>query len=116
MRITNVQSPAGGLFSLYDLRIFGSGLGTPPPEVKNIAVERNPKDPRKARVSWPAVANADFYIVRYGIAPDRLFGNYQVYKAADVDINALNVGTAYCFTVDSVNDTAVTKGRHVVRK
>ena len=92
VRITNVQSPSRGLFSLYDFRIFGSGLGSPPPEIRTFTVDRNPADPRKARVSWSPVTNTDFYIVRYGIAPDRLFNSYQVYRAADVTINSLNTG------------------------
>ena len=116
VRITNVQSPAGGYFSLYDLRIFGSGQGLPPPEIKNFSVTRNAGDPRKARVSWSAVTNADFYIVRYGIAPDRLFGNYQVYQTNGVAVNSLNAGTDYYFTVDSVNDTAVTRGTETIRR
>lgn len=113
LRLTNVAMPAGGKFSVSGLRAFGSGQGTPPPEVKTFNVKRDPRDPRHATVSWPAPINTDFVIVRYGIAPDRLFTSYQVYGATSVDLRALNVGTSYFFAVDAVNDTAVTRGIQV---
>lgn len=113
LRVTNVAMPAGGRFSLFGLRAFGSGLGTPPPEVREFTVERDAADGRHARVAWAPVPQADFYIVRYGIAADKLFGNYQVYRENSVDIRALNVGTEYFFTVDAVNDTGVTRGTRV---
>jgi xylan 1,4-beta-xylosidase len=110
VRITNVHSPAGSVFSLYDLRIFGSGLGKLPSLVTGLTVKRDPADPRRVSLSWHTTPDSDFYIVRYGIAPDQLFSNYQVYKSNSVDINSLNVGVKYYFTVDAVNDTGVTQG------
>lgn len=110
VRVTNVHTPAGGKFSFFDLRVFGSGMSAPPGEVKDIKVTREANNPRMAHVSWTAASNAEFYIVRYGLAPDRLFGNYQVYGATSIDIPSLNVGTNYYFTVDAVNDTQITKG------
>lgn len=115
LRLTNSHMAAGGRFSLYDLRVFGSGLGTPPPEVKAFEVIRDATDPRRAKVTWPRDENTDFYIVRYGTTPDRLFGSYQVYRANSVEINALNVGVNYYFTVDAVNDTGVTRGHAILR-
>jgi xylan 1,4-beta-xylosidase len=116
LRITNVHYPAKGSFSLSGFRVFGSALGKLPAAVKNISVARNPADQRCVHVSWQAKTDADFYIVRYGIKPDRLFSNYQVYHADNIDINALNVGTAYYFTVDAVNATGITKGRNPLNK
>jgi hypothetical protein len=110
VRITNVHMPAGAFFSLSDLRIFGSGLKTSPPRVTTFSVHRDPADQRHAQVQWQPVPGADFYIVRYGLAPDRLFGNYQVYKTNTLDIRSLNVGTTYYFTIDAVNGTGITSG------
>jgi hypothetical protein len=110
VRITNIHSPVGSVFSLYDFRIFGSGLGKLPSKVVGLTAKRNLADPRHVSLSWSAEANTDFYIVRYGIAPDRLFSNYQVYKSNSVSINSLNVGVKYYFTVDAVNDTGITRG------
>jgi hypothetical protein len=110
IRITNVHSPAESVFSLYDLRIFGSGLGKLPLKVSGLTARRDPSDPRHASLSWAATPNTDFYIVRYGIAPDRLFSSFQVYKSNTMNINSLNAGVNYYFTVDAVNDTGITPG------
>lgn len=115
-RLVNVYTPPGcGLFSVSGLRLFGSGLGEAPARVSDITVERSAEDRRGVKVSWAPVANADFYIIRYGIAPDRLFENQQVYEATHLEWYSLNAGTPYYFTVDAVNDTSVTKGTQIVR-
>jgi xylan 1,4-beta-xylosidase len=115
VRIINYHSPANGLFSVYDLRVFGSALGKLPQQVKAVNIKRNTSDQRRVHLEWNAVPNTDFYIVRYGIAPDRLFGNYQVYHGSALDINALNVGTGYYFTVDAVNATGIAKGKQPLK-
>ena len=71
---------------------------------------RDSSDPREAHVSWEPVKGAGFYIVRYGIARDRLFNNYHVYQGSSLDINSLNLGTSYYFTVDALNENGNTKG------
>jgi xylan 1,4-beta-xylosidase len=110
VRITNAHSPAKGLFSISDFRVFGSGMGTLPSQVNNLSVKRD-ADQRRAKISWAATPNTEFYIVRYGIKSDRLFGNYQVYNANSLDVNSLNAGVKYYFTVDAVNSTGITKGK-----
>ena len=111
VRIKNVHEPANGLFSLYDLRVFGSAPGKLPRQVKKLRVKRNDADQRQVHLKWKSSTRAEFYIVRYGIVPDKLFSNYQVYHATELDINALNVGTGYYFTVDAVNGAGITKGK-----
>jgi hypothetical protein len=113
VRITNVRSPNGAKFSLSGLRVFGEGNGPRPERVTGVAAVRSAKEPadgRVAEVSWKPAAHADFYIVRYGIAKDRLFGSYQVYGATAKEIRSLNTGVKYYFTVDAVNAAGVTKG------
>lgn len=107
LRLVNVHCPAQACFSVSGFRIFGSGLGHAPERVKTLTVQRNPNDGRKAVVSWSPAAGADFYIVRYGVARDRLYNNYQIYNATETQINSLNSGGAYYFTVDAVNDSGV---------
>jgi xylan 1,4-beta-xylosidase len=115
VRLVNIHCPAGADLSVSGFRIFGNGLGKSSGAVKNIAVQRNPNDGRKALVSWSPGARAEFYIVRYGIAPDRLFGNYQIYNATSAQINSLNDGVTYYFTVDAVNDSGVTQTKSVTK-
>src|SRR5208282_6378826 len=100
--------------SVSGFRIFGNGLGNAPTEVKGLEAVRDSTDPRQVHVSWKPVQGADFYIIRYGIARDRLFNNYQVYKSNHFDINSLNVGTSYYLTVDSVNDCGNSRGVEVL--
>lgn len=109
VRIVNGHSPAHSRFSLYDLRIFGSALGAPPAAITNIHIHRDPADRRHATITWSPVRGADFYIVRYGLSGNRLFGNYQVYDATSLDIHSLNVDPKYVFTVDAVNGSGITK-------
>ena len=110
VRITNTHTPAGGKFSVSGLRVFGHGLSAPPARVEQVKATRDAADARRAKVEWPAATGADFYVVRYGIAADKLFGSYQVYKATQLDIHSLNRGTPYWFTVDAVNENGITPG------
>ena len=49
--------------------------------------------------------------MRYGIKPDRLFSNYQIYKGTELDLHALNADTpAYYVTVDAVNASGIAPG------
>jgi hypothetical protein len=70
----------------------------------------NPNEPGLLRISWKGRPTADFYIVRYGIKPNRLTLNYQVYDGESVSIPGLNIRSEYFFTVDAVNDTGIAPG------
>jgi hypothetical protein len=110
VRVTNLHTPAGARFSMSGLRIFGNALASNPKVVPGITALRNPDDGRSVHVSWQASPGAEFYIVRYGVKPDRLYSNYQVYDATSLDINALNTGVSYFLTVDAVNASGITPG------
>jgi hypothetical protein len=110
VRLTNVHCPAGSKLSISGFRVFGNGLGAAPAQVGSVKAIRSSTDTRVATVSWTPVKNADFYIVRYGIAPDKLFSNYQIYSGNEMTLNALNAGVSYWLTVDAVNDSGVTRG------
>ncbi|MFC0518356.1 family 43 glycosylhydrolase [Mucilaginibacter angelicae] len=116
IRITNVYSPANSLFSLSDLRVFGIAPGIKPALVKHILVARNITDRRSVHLEWDAAKGAEFYIVRYGIAPNKLYSSYQVYKNTGLDINSLNTDVDYYFTVDAVNATGITFGKAPLKK
>ncbi|HEX4265133.1 MAG TPA: family 43 glycosylhydrolase [Verrucomicrobiae bacterium] len=113
VRVVNEHTPGGGLFSISGLRVFGNGLGHAPASVNPVEPVRDPLDPRQVHISWQPAADADFYIIRCGLAPDRLFNNYQVYDATHFDINNLNAGTAYYLSIDAVNDSGIAKATKV---
>jgi xylan 1,4-beta-xylosidase len=117
VRIVNVHSPDGAPFTVSSLLISGNNPDAPPALVHGVAVHRDPDDPRRATITWQPSDNADGYIVRYGIAPDRLFHNFQVYCVYGeerLEINCLNAGVDYWFTVDAFNESGVTKGQEAI--
>ncbi len=113
-RLTNAHVPAGAKFSVSGLRLFGSGLGPPPDVATGLRVERDPTDGRQAVISWDPVPAAQGYVVRYGLAKDSLFANYQVYGTSTLHIHSLDIGTPYFFAVDTLNDCGVTRGTATV--
>ncbi|KAF9774918.1 hypothetical protein IL306_007028 [Fusarium sp. DS 682] len=111
VKITNSVTPNNAKFSLFDLRVFGNANIALPGQVKSGTATRNSKDGRQVSISWPAVSDADFYVVRLGIRSDMMNQNFQIYDGATTaSINTLNVGQSYVFTVDAVNEAGITKG------
>ncbi|HXS69662.1 MAG TPA: family 43 glycosylhydrolase [Candidatus Polarisedimenticolia bacterium] len=113
-RVVNMHMPGGGLFSISGFRLFGSGLGPAPEVVKEVKAMRDVSDSRRMHVSWKGSKDTDFYIIRYGVRPDRLWNNYQVYNTTHFDINSLNIGVSYYLAVDAVNDSGDTQGTDVI--
>ena len=117
VRIVNKgESPAGSRFALNGLRIFGEGGGRAPAAVDmdKVVADRRAKNNRSAGVSWPKAEGAQGYVVRYGIAPDRLHTHYQVFGEESVVVNTLCRGVDYYMTVDSFNESGVTPGTKTV--
>ena len=110
VRVTNLHTPAGACFSLSGLRIFGHAPGAKPGAVRQVTAQRKTGDGRRAHLSWTASPGAEFYIVRYGVKPDRLCSNYQVYHTTNLDLTALNTGAPYFVTVDAVNASGLAPG------
>ena len=111
LRLVNMQTPGGGKFAIRDFRIFGKGGGRPPAAVANVSVMRNRLDRRRATVSWSTVPRSEGYIIRYGVRPDALNNQYEVRDVSMLNINSLNVGTSYFFSVEAFNDNGITPGR-----
>lgn len=115
IKIENVKVP-DGKFSVYDLRIFGLRKGNSPKPVMDFTVERNESDTRKALVQWPEDTDATGYIVNYGIDPGKLYTSIMVYDAGSLAVNSLNKGVTYYFSIDSFNESGITKGTKVLEK
>lgn len=125
VRLTGLHQPGGAVLSVSGLRVFGLGpLGGSAPEAvaaPSVHVERDAADPRHVTVSWGPAANAEFYVVRYGVsaggdAPVPLTHSYQVYGDTAVEIRALVTGVEYAFAVDAVNSNGVTVGTQQTAK
>jgi xylan 1,4-beta-xylosidase len=101
VKLTNVLTPGNGKFCVRDLRLFGNPAQASRVKVTDPTVMRDPSDGRNAVVIWDPLPDADGYIIRYGIALDKLYNNYMVYDADSIAIHSLNKGVEYYFEVES---------------
>jgi len=109
LKIENVRVP-DGKFSVYDLRVFGLKKGEPPAQVTDFAVERDAADTRRATVRWTGDNSATGYIVNFGTDPGKLYSSYMVYDADSVRLTGLNRDAAYYYSIDSFNESGITRG------
>ena len=113
VRVTNVHTPGGGTFAISDLRVFGNAPGRAPVLAQSFHTERDPDDDRNAYLTWDSVPGAEGYVIRYGIAPDKLYNNYEVYGRTDYEVRSLNRGVDYYFVLDAFNRSGYTPGHGV---
>ncbi len=116
IRITNVHMPGGGPFSIRDLRIFGSGQSQAPAKAPPFEAHRDSSDARNAVVRWEMLRDAEGYVVRYGIAPDKLYQNLEIRGMKEVTLHDLNAESKYYFAVDAFNDSGRTAGAPIAAR
>lgn len=109
IRVTFHHVAGKGFAAVSGLRVFGTDGKAKPAAVRNVSAIRPEEDTRNCRLSWDKAEGAEGYIVRYGIAPDKLYNQYQVYDE-QVEIRTLTKGISYYFRVDSFNTGGVTPG------
>lgn len=114
VRVTNAHAPAGSCFSLSDLRMFGKAPGAKPQFVQGLSARRDSTDRRSVTLNWAPSEKADFYIIRYGIAPNKLYSSYPVYSAENIKINSLNASSKYYFSIDAINECGISKGKQII--
>jgi xylan 1,4-beta-xylosidase len=113
IKLTCMHVP-GGFFAVSDLRVFGSGNGPKPPEVKGFNAERDNTDRRAVKLIWDKINNATGYIIRYGIAKDKLYQNYMVYSDNELLIRSLGAITSYFFTIEAFNENGMGKSGKII--
>jgi hypothetical protein len=116
LRITNVHTPGGAMFSIRDLRAFGSALGAAPSKAPQFTAVRDSTDGRNATVRWEALPDAQGYVVRYGVAANKLYHNLELRGQKEIVLHDLNMDTPYFFTVDAFNESGRTAGAPVALK
>lgn len=109
----NVAYTISGQVSLRDLRVFGRSGERKPAAASGLTVQRDSSDPCKATISWQPAKGAEGYVVRYGIAKDKLYSSWQVISGTRIEIGSLNAGVPYYFTVDAYNGRGVTPGKEI---
>jgi hypothetical protein len=113
IRLTNYRVPSG-TFALAGLRVFGNGGGKVPSGVKNVKLSRSADDGCVVKLNWEKAPDAVGYNIRYGIAKDKLYQNYQVFGVDSLTIRSLNSHQTYYFTVDAFNENGITKGHDIL--
>ncbi|WP_346860618.1 family 43 glycosylhydrolase [uncultured Draconibacterium sp.] len=109
IRIVNNRVPDGN-FALSGLRVFGIGNGDKPKPVDSFTVDRNQEDTRQVTLNWAKQNDVTGYNIRYGVAPDKLYSNYQVFDIDSLTIRSLNSTLEYYFTIDVYNENGITEG------
>ncbi len=113
VKVTFFHVAGNGFAAISGLRVFGLEDTARPEAVSHLTVVRGPNDLRNATLAWTRSEGAEGYIVRYGIAPDKLYNQYQVYGES-VEVRTLTIGIRYFFRVDSFNAAGITEGTTVV--
>ncbi len=100
--------------AISDLRVFGDAGGSAPGAPANVKVLR--PEPRMMTVSWRRVPGAVGYNVRWGVKPDRLNLNYQVFadRGTKLEVRALSAGVGYYVAVEAFNENGVSAPGKVV--
>ena len=109
IRLTNYYVPDGN-FAIAGLRLFGSGQGSVPGEVKNFKVVRTPTDRREVVMNWDQPKGALGYNIHYGTHPKKLYLTHQVIGNNTLTIRSLNSTLPYWFTIEAFNENGVTSG------
>ncbi len=119
VKLTSLFMPADGMFCLSDLRVFGTAGGAAPQPVTEFVVNRSSADPRDVTISWTPVSDAVGYVIRWGIAPGKLYNNFQVMhdqdnfqisNGSECTLWYLSKGITYYFTIDVFNENGITRG------
>ena len=113
LRLRNVEYNVSANLSLREIRVFGKGKGRKPSAIKDFNVTRNADDACRVHLTWNEADNARGYMVRYGIAKDKLYNQFQVIDSTSLDINSLNKGVTYYFTIDAFNENGVTRSKQI---
>lgn len=110
----NVAYTLSSNVSLRDLRVFGLGRGRVPSVPRGLRAERNPEDRCQATLTWQPARGAEGYVVRYGIAPDKLYSSHQVLEGHELRLTGLNAEPVYWFAVDAYNASGIIHGTETI--
>ncbi len=108
IRLTGVALPYGKKLAISGIRVFGLGTGSRCEAVTRCSAVM--EDAMTCRLTWQAVADAQGYNVRYGIAPDKLYNSWLVYDDCQLLLTTLNAGQTYYYAIDAFNENGITPG------
>jgi hypothetical protein len=113
IRFSNIHVPMQHL-SISDIRVFGIGSGKLPLPVKNLKATRN-SDRRDALIQWDSRDNCQGYLIRWGIAPDKLYSSWMVYDKNSLQLKCLTTDQDYYFAITAFNENGISDLSKVIR-
>jgi hypothetical protein len=112
LKMENLHMPTGK-FAVSGFRVFGSGNGAKPADVKEFMVLRTEKDKRSAWLRWNPVSDAFAYNIYYGVHPEQLYNCIMVHDANEYWFKGMDKTKTYYYTIEAVNENGVS-ARHKV--
>ncbi len=117
VKLENLQMPTGK-FAISGLRVFGLGHGKVPDPVKGFVPLRADKVPgkeyngqsadrRNAWLKWAQSDDATGYLIRCGIAPDKLYTSVMVYGSNEYYFRAMDKSRTYYFQIQAFNENGI---------
>lgn len=114
VRIRNIHM-ASGKFALSGFRIFGHAQLPLPAAVKDFVVLRGASEPRNAWIKWKSADDAIGYIIRFGVALDKLYGNVMVFGKNEYWFTAMDADRDYFFSISAFNEAGEGPSSTVVK-
>jgi hypothetical protein len=113
IRFNHIHVPTPHL-AISGLRIFGKGGGVPPGQVKELSIERQ-DDRRDVSLEWEAIPGAQGYNIKWGIAPDKLYSSWMVYRKNTHYMRSLSRDQPYYFAIEAFNENGVAERSKVIK-
>lgn len=106
VKIENLET-ASGKFALSGFRVFGHAPGEVPSPVQHFVGLRGNSERRNAWLKWQAHPEATGYLIRSGIAKDKLYTSHMVYTANELYVRYLDKSRPYWFSILAFNERGV---------
>lgn len=114
LKLVNLHVPTGR-FAISGFRVFGSGKGNKPSEIKDFIVLRTPKDKRSAWLKWGPVDNAYAYNIYFGTDPGKLYNCIMVYDSNEYWLKTMDREMVYYFSIESINENGTSQRSKIVK-
>ncbi|MBI1334085.1 MAG: family 43 glycosylhydrolase [Armatimonadetes bacterium] len=119
LKLVNIHMPTGK-FAISGIRAFGLGHGQPPKPVQGfVALRGTGKDNMGIRenawLKWAPSDDADGYVVRVGVAPDKLTNSVMVYGANEYYWRYMDADKTYYFQIEAFNQNGISARSEVMK-
>ncbi len=114
LRVENLHVPTGK-FAISGLRVFGQSDRGLPHKVENFIALRGDSERRAVWLKWKPQNDATGYVVRWGVAADKLYSSVMIYGGSEYVLRVLDRDEAYYFQIEAFNEAGIGDRSDVVR-